>query len=173
MSLEINRYGGKRLHKTHKHKTHKRKTHKHKMRNTVRKFYKKNRKHKYKGGFIGKEWNGEDIGKWPGVSGPHDGTYLPYKGIPSGHYDPPMPSNSQFQNGGGIIPQELVNFGRSLTGSLQGAYSSYKGEPRFDSSYPLPTTQPSMDREIQTQSKYNPINLDKIHNSSGNSVSNI
>ena len=131
---------------------------------------------KYKGGCVGQSWNGGDIGKWPGVSGPHDGNYYEYKGSPSGLYDPPMPSNKQFQNGGGmlnLLPQDLVNFGRSLTGGLQGAYASYNGEPRFDSTYPLPIDQPSMDREIQTQIKYKPLNLDKIHINSGNSVSNI
>jgi hypothetical protein len=87
-----------------------------------------------------------------------------------------MPSNNQFQNGGGILnllPQDLVNFGRSLTGGIQGAYAGYQGEPRFDSTYPLPIDQPSMDREIQTQIKYKPLNLDKIHIKSGNSVSDI
>ena len=131
---------------------------------------------KYKGGCGGQAWKGGDIGKWPGVSGPHDGNYYEYKGVPSGLYDPPMPSNNQFQNGGGLInliPQDLVNFGRSLTGGLQGAYAGYQGEPRFDSTYPLPIDQPSMDREIQTQIKYKPLNLDKIHTDSGNSVVDI
>lgn len=87
-----------------------------------------------------------------------------------------MPSNNQFQNGGGmlnLLPQDLVNVGRSLTGGLEGAYASYNGEPRFDSTYPLPIDQPSMDREIQTQIKYKPLNLDKIHIKSGISVSDI
>ena len=131
---------------------------------------------KYKGGCVGQPWKGGNIGKWPGVSGPHDGNYYEYKGSPTGSYDPPMPSNKQFQNGGGILnllPQDLVNVGRSLTGGLQGAYASYNGEPRFDSTYPLPIEQPSMDREIQTQIKYKPLNLDKIHINSGNSVSDI
>ena len=151
--------------KTHKRSQHKRSQHK-----------RSQHKRKYKGGCGGQAWNGGDIGKWPGVSGPHDGTYYEYKGVPSGLYDPPMPSNKQFQNGGGMInllPQDLVNFGRSLTGGLQGAYASYNGEPRFDSSYPLPIDQPSMNREIQTQLKYKPLNLDKIHTDSGNSVSDI
>ena len=136
----------------------------------------KRRHRKYKGGCVGQAWNGGNIGKWPGVSGPHDGNYYEYKGSPSGLYDPPMPSNKQFQNGGGmlnLLPQDLVNVGRSLTGGLQGAYASYNGEPRFDSTYPLPIEQPSMDREIQTQIKYKPLNLDKIHINSGNSVSDI
>jgi len=141
----------------------------------------KKRSNKYKGGnnfndSFGSPWEGGDIGKWPGVSGPHNGTYIPYKGIPSGPYDPAMPSNSQFQNGGGLInliPQDLVNFGRSLTGGLEGAYSSYKGEPRFDSTYPLPIDQPSMTRAMQTQIKYQPLNLNKISMNAINSVSNI
>ena len=131
---------------------------------------------KYKGGSVGQAWNGGNIGKWPGVSGPHDGNYYEYKGSPSGLYDPPMPSNKQFQSGGGmlnLLPQDSVNVGRSLTGGLQGAYASYNGEPRFDSTYPLPIDQPSMDREIQTQIKYKPLNLDKMHINSGNSVSDI
>ena len=149
----------------------------------TRRRHTKNKIHrKYKGGCggqgcgVGQAWNGGDIGKWPGVSGPHDGNYYEYKGSPSGLYDPPMPSNKQFQNGGGIIdllPQDLVNFGRSLTGGLQGAYDGYKGQPRFDSTYPLPVDQPSMAREIQSHINYKPLNLDKIHTKSINSVSNL
>jgi hypothetical protein len=144
------------------------KTRKTKGRHTKNKIHRK-----YKGG---QAWNGGDIGRWPGVSGPHDGNYYEYKGSPSGLYDPPMPSNKQFQNGGGMLnlfPQDLVNFGRSLTGGLQGAYDGYQGQPRFDSTYPLPIDQPSMNREIQTPIKYKPLNLDKIHTMSGNSVSDI
>ena len=146
-----------------------------KTRRTKRTFRKRSHR-KYKGGCGGQAWKGGDIGKWPGVSGPHDGNYYEYKGVPSGLYDPPMPSNKQFQNGGGmlnLLPQDLVNFGRSLTGGLEGAYASYNGEPRFDSTYPLPIDQPSMNREIQTQIKYKPLNLDKIHTDSGNSVVDI
>jgi hypothetical protein len=159
------------------------------IRRTTRRTYRTKRRHtknkihrKYKGGCggqgrgLGQAWNGGDIAKLPGVSGPHDGNYYEYKGVPSGMYDPPMPSNSQFQNGGGVLnllPQDLVNFGRSLTGGLEGAYDGYKGEPRFDSTYPLPIDQPSMDREIQTQVNYKPLNLDKIHMKSINSVSNM
>jgi len=170
----------KRKRSQHKHKRsqHKRSQHKrsqHKRSQHKRSQHKRSQR-KYKGGCGGQAWNGGDIGKWPGVSGPHDGNYYEYKGVPSGLYDPPMPSNKQFQNGGGMInllPQDLVNFGRSLTGGIQGAYASYNGEPRFDSSYPLPIDQPSMNREIQTQLKYKPLNLDKIHTDSGNSVSDI
>jgi hypothetical protein len=166
--------------KSSKRTTRKSRVNKSKTRKTTHKSkrrYTKNKIHrKYKGGCGGKAWNGGDIGKWPGVSGPHDGNYYEYKGSPSGLYDPPMPSNKQFQNGGGmlnLLPQDLVNFGRSLTGGLQGAYDGYQGEPRFDSTYPLPIDQPSMNREIQAQIKYKPINLDKIHIKSGNSVSDI
>jgi hypothetical protein len=162
----------------HKRSQHKRSQHKrsqHKRSQHKRSQHKRSHR-KYKGGCGGQAWKGGDIGKWPGVSGPHDGNYYEYKGVPSGLYDPPMPSNKQFQNGGGmlnLLPQDLVNVGRSLTGGLQGAYAGYQGEPRFDSTYPLPIDQPSMDREIQTQIKYNPINLDKIHIDSGNSVVDI
>jgi hypothetical protein len=155
-----------RINKSKRSKTHR-----------TKRSHKKNKNHrKYKGGCGGQAWNGGDIGKWPGVSGPHDGNYYEYKGVPSGLYDPPMPSNKQFQNGGGILnllPQDLVNFGRSLTGGLQGAYDGYQGEPRFDSTYPLPIDQPSMDREIQAPINYKPLNLDKIHIKSGNSVADI
>lgn len=163
----INKVSNKRS--QHKRSQHKRSQHK--RRNTKNKIHRK-----YKGGCMGQAWNGGNIGKWPGVSGPHDGNYYEYKGSPSGLYDPPMPSNKQFQNGGGLInliPQDLVNFGRSLTGGLEGVYDSYQGQPRFDSTYPLPIDQPSMDREIQTPIKYKPLNLDKIHIKSGNSVSDI
>jgi hypothetical protein len=162
----------------HKRSQHKRSQHKrsqHKRSQHKRSQHKRSHR-KYKGGCGGQAWKGGDIGKWPGVSGPHDGNYYEYKGVPSGLYDPPMPSNKQFQNGGGmfnLLPQDLVNVGRSLTGGLEGAYASYNGEPRFDSTYPLPIDQPSMNREIQTQIKYNPLNLDKIHINSGNSVSDI
>ncbi len=82
-----------------------------KTRRTARRTYRTKRRHtknkihrKYKGGCggqgrgLGQAWNGGDIAKLPGVSGPHDGNYYEYKGVPSGLYDPPMPSNSQFQN---------------------------------------------------------------------------
>jgi hypothetical protein len=164
-----------RINKSKKSKTLKTKRSQYKRSQYKRSQHKRSHR-KYKGGCGGQAWKGGDIGKWPGVSGPHDGNYYEYKGVPSGLYDPPMPSNKQFQNGGGmlnLLPQDLVNVGRSLTGGIQGAYASYIGEPRFDSTYPLPIDQPSMDREIQTQIKYKPLNLDKIHINSGKSVSDI
>jgi hypothetical protein len=148
----------------------------HKNRRSTRRHMKNKIHRRYKGGNMGEPWSGGDVAKWPGVSGPHDGNHYEYKGSPSGMYDPPMPSNQQFQNGGGILnllPQDLVNFGRSLSGGLAGVYDSYQGQPRFDSSYPLPTDQPSMDREILTPIKYKPLDLNKIHIRAGNTVSDI
>jgi hypothetical protein len=112
-------------------------------------------------GPVGSPWNGGDVGNWPGVQGSHSSNFLPLSptGVSAGNFDPPMPSNPQFiggvkhkrhikQKGGSIatklLPQDLVNFGRSLTGSVIGTYNKFQGVPRSNSSLPLPYDQPSM-----------------------------
>jgi hypothetical protein len=137
---------------------------------------------KYRGGGIS-AWYGGDVGTWPGVSGDHSGIFLPLSpnGIPVS-LEPPMPSNSQFNNnqkGGGfltnLMPQDLVNFGRSLTGGVERGMNSIQGVKSADNTYVYPEQQPKIMREIQSANSYNNpiINMKQINANVENKVANI
>ena len=142
----------------------------------------KTTRRKYRGGGIS-AWDGGDVGKWPGVSGDHSGIFLPLS--PNGiqvSLEPPMPSNSQFNNnqqGGGflskLMPQDLVNFGRSLTGGLERGMNSFQGVKSADNTYVYPEQQPKIMREIQSANSYNGtiINMKQINANVENKVANI
>ena len=95
--------------------------------------------------------------------------------------DPPINSNKQFSNqkGGGfltsLMPQDLVNVGRSLTGGIERGINSFQGVSPFDSSYSSPTQQPSIVRDIQRQSSPTNITMDikEIHRTAGNKVASL
>ena len=139
--------------KNSKHKNSKHKNSKKLMRKQSK--HKHSNKHyKHKGGYgagagpLGYAWVGKDMSTWPGVAGvPGQSNFLPLSklGVPTG--GPELPENTSEANlvnsmqGGGIIPQDLVNFGRSLTGGVQGLVYGYNGVERPYSTYPLPTTQ--------------------------------
>ena len=119
---------------------------------------KKQRRHsrrmrKYKGGgcgksaLVGNPWKGGDTSTW-GKSNHyalHDGKYPQY-GMHSSHNGVPLE-----QTGGGIsniIPRDLMNLGRSVSGSMQDLYAGYRGVP--PSTSPLP----SKDQPIDQRTKY-------------------
>jgi hypothetical protein len=132
-----------------------------------RKHNKKSRKNRksFKGGYgkgagpIGFPYIQGDVGTWPGVAGV-DGqsNYYPLSdnGIPSGPFDPPVSTrnmeypylyNMKKQSGGGLtalLPQDLVNFGNSLTGGVSDVYNGYQGKIPPISNNPYPTYQPRL-----------------------------
>ena len=140
--------------KTRKNRINHRKNH-HKK--TQRKTQRKNRRIKMHGGFgpgagpVGYPLDGGNTSTWPGVSGNDQGMGNHYAlspvGIPSGLLDPPISSreipvpfsasmkyaerkkrrHNNRQKGGGLIPQDLVNLGRSI----QYGASSFVSKFRF------------------------------------------
>ena len=140
----------------------------------IRKTYKKNKiqKRKYRGGNI--SWYGSGALNSSLVSST----------VPKFNNDiiqNPMPSNKQFSNkrGGGfltsLMPQDLVNVGRSLTGGIERGMNSFQGVSPSDSTYSLPTNQPSIIRDIQRQPYLNTTTMDinKIYTNAGNNVANL
>jgi len=163
-------------------------------RKNIRSKHKKNRKsHKqgkrrtrHRGGYgpgagpLGYAWVGKDVNTWPGVRGV-DGqsNYLPLSkyGVPAGAFEPPMnTSEANMTNksmlGGGLmdlVPQDIVNFGRSLTGGVQGAIYGFQGVDRPYSTFSSPTMQPG----INDNYKYidnSHANIKNIHLDAGKSV---
>lgn len=74
------------------------------------------------GPFIGSSWNGQ-VNNWPGVNGiGSDKNYLPIN-----NYASDISRQMKLYSGGGLIPQDLVNLGRSLTYNAQSAYNTING----------------------------------------------
>jgi len=149
------------------------------------------RKRTMRGGFgagagpLGYSWVGKDVNTWPGVAGvPGQSNFLPLSkyGVPAGNSQQ-LPENTSEANiknifgqkGGSltdIIPQDLVDFGRSLTGGVQGAIYGYQGVERPYSTYSSPVVQ----NAINSQQKYidnTHLDLKTIHNNAGNTVAKI
>ena len=137
----------------------------------------------YKGGYgpgagpVGFPWKGENIGSWPGVAGvAGQSNFLPLSenGVPAGLLDPPMSTRNNLYGGGltDLIPQDLVNFGRSLTGGVEGAVYGYQGVERPYSSYSSPTDQPGIETNYKLISS-NPPDISKIHQNAGKTVATI
>jgi hypothetical protein len=133
----------------------------------------------YKGGYgpgagpLGSAWIGKDINTWPGVAGvPGQSNFLPLSkvGIPAGPFDPPISTRNM--NGGGLIPQPLVDFGRSLTGSVQETIYGLKGVNIPDNINSSPTNQPTMDREYKYLNTI-PSDINSIHQQAGKMVASI
>ena len=168
----------KRKNSSHKNSSSKRKVSRH---HKTKKHHKAKRHHKksFKGGFgpgacpVGFPWKGDNIGSWPGVAGvPGQSNYLELSkvGIPAGPFDPPL--SSRLMNGGGLIPQDLVNFGRSIMGSIQNTYYGTQGLERPDSTYPLPTTQPEINKDVQYLRSTSP-DIKQIHLDAGKKVASM
>jgi len=138
------------------------------------------------GGPVGYPWKASPS-SWPGVAAAGDGilpglnthgttvsNHYPLSscGIPSGQCNPP--NSTRNQDGGGglsqLLPQDLVNLGRSLTGGVMGGVDSWKGVSRPASTYPLPTQQQPIDQNVKYISKPFP-DINKIHTDAGTSVS--
>jgi hypothetical protein len=145
------------------------------------------RKH-MKGGFgvgagpLGYSWIGKDVNTWPGVRGvAGQSNFLPLSedGITAGLPKQPINTSelnmTNRQTGGGLtdlLPQDLVNFGRSLTGGVQGAIYGYNGVERPNYTYPSPTTQHVMNENYKYIDS-SPPNIKNIHVMAGNKVANL
>lgn len=189
----------KHIKKSHKksHKKHvqkKTKTLKHKRvhsRKHIKKINKTHRK-KQKGGYgpgacpIGYPLKGEDISSWPGVAasagantnGMAMSNHYPLS--PSGGYLMHYPvsttqSNAQPMSGGGsllsLVPQDLVNLGRGITGGVVGMVDAWKGEPAQYSSNP--TDQPINEEYYKHIGRTDPINIKKMYLEAGNKVASL
>lgn len=142
-----------------------------------RKTYKKHRKLRMYGGFgpgggpVGSPLDGGNISTWPGVSGQDQGIGNHYAlskvGIPSGPFDPPMSSREfsspysssmKFSGGGkrkrrykggfGLIPQDLVNLGRSIGHNFSSFAAKITGDINQPVS-PLPTKDQGIDTDYK------------------------
>ena len=186
----------KKGHKHSKYCGHKRmrmrsSTHKRKRSSTHKRSSTRKHKRTMRGGFgagagpLGYSWVGKDVNTWPGVAGvPGQSNFLPLSkyGVPAGNSQQ-LPENTSEANiknifgqkGGSltdIIPQDLVDFGRSLTGGVQGAIYGYQGVERPYSTYSSPVVQ----NAINSQQKYidnTHLNLKTIHDNAGNTVAKI
>jgi hypothetical protein len=137
------------------------------------------------GGPVGYPWKASPA-SWPGVAAAGDGISLGLNtngatvsnhyplsscGIPSGQCNPP--NSTRNQDGGGLsqlIPQDLVNLGRSLTGEVMSGVDGWRGVSRPASTYPLPTQQQPIDQNVKYISKPFP-DINQIHTDAGISVS--
>jgi hypothetical protein len=138
------------------------------------------------GGPVGYPWKASPS-SWPGVAAAGDGispglntngttvsNHYPISscGIPAGPCNPP--NSTRNQDGGGglsqLLPQDLVNLGRSLTGGVMGSVDSWRGVSRPASTYPLPTQQQPIDQNVKYISKPFP-DINQIHTDAGTSVS--
>jgi len=164
----------------HMRSNHMRSNHKH----TKRCSHSRMRSNHLRGGYgpgagpLGYAWLGKDVCTWPGVARV-DGqsNYLPLSkyGITAGLPDSPM-STSNRQYGGGLtdlFPQDLVNFGRSLTGSVQGAVFGVEGVERPYSTISSPYIQPGMNATQTNYSSSLPPNISAIHQAAGRTVAGL
>jgi len=131
----------------------------------------------HKGGYgpgagpLGFAWVGKDIGTWPGAAGvPGQSNFFPLSkvGVPAGPFDPPI-STRNMEGGGNInslIPQPLVDFGRSLTGTVQQGIYGVQGLNIPDSVHSSPTVQPTMDKDYRYLHTTSP-DIIAIHQAAG------
>jgi len=179
--------------KVRKHNKRGRATRKHNKRGRATRKHNKRGRATMHGGFgpgagpLGFAWVGKDVNTWPGVAGV-DGqsNYLPLSkvGVPAGNFQPPENTSQENlvnkfggggQQGGGltdIIPQDLVNFGRSLTGGVQSAIYGYQGVERPYFTDPLPTSQNAMNTNIKYIGN-SPTNINQIHLAAGKTVATL
>ena len=180
----------KKCNRKHKHTKKCKRSNRMRMRsnrNRMRSNRNRMRSNHLRGGFgpgagpVGFSWNGNDVNTWPGVAGV-DGqsNYLPLSkyGVPAGLPDPPMSTSTinNRQYGGGLtdlLPQDLVNFGRSLTGSVQGAVFGFEGVERPYSTISSPYIQPGMNATQTNYSSSLPPNISAIHQAAGRTVAGL
>jgi hypothetical protein len=186
-----------RKHKNTKRRQHKRKTHKRRAhkRRTRKRNYRGGAYPPPAGGWksgwnapssgpVGYSWKGSPS-SWPGVAAAGNGTspglntngaamsnHYPLSscGISAGPCNPP--NSTRNQDGGGLsqlLPQDLVNLGRTLTGEVMGGINGWQGVQRPASTYPLPTQKQPIDQNVKYISKPFP-NIKKIHADAGSSV---
>ena len=165
--------------------------------NRYKKSQRKNRRIKMHGGFgpgagpVGYPLDGGNTSTWPGVSGNDQGMGNHYAlspvGIPSGLLDPPISSrgipepfsssmkyggrkkrrHNNRQKGGGLIPQDLVNLGRSIQYGASSFVSKFMGGVNNPVN-PMPTKDQIIDNNIDN----NNININRISNNNMNNNMN-
>ena len=166
-----------------------RKTRKHRI-NHRKKSQRKNRRNKMRGGFgpgagpVGYPLDGGNTSTWPGVSGNDQGMGNHYaisaSGIPSGLPDPPISSrgipepfsssmkyggrkkrrHNNRQRGGGLIPQGLLDLGRSVQYNTSSFFSRFMGDVNNPVN-PMPTKDQVID---DNSSNNNNININRAFN---------
>ena len=126
-----------------------------------------------------------------GAAGLPTGNHLP---LNANVIDPPIPSNSQFggkgkgkgrgkgrgkQRGGGmssfisgILPNELVNIGRSMPAAVGHLADKFNGEIPSHSSHVFPTQQPHV-IDIDRNVSISPVNMNEIYNAANAEVTAI
>jgi hypothetical protein len=145
------------------------------------------RRTRHRGGYgpgagpVGFAWEGKDPNTWPGVAGvDNQSNFLPLSkyGVPAGGALN-LPENTSETNmkmsGGGLsdlLPQDIVNFGRSLTGGLEGVLYGYQGVDRPISAYPSPTNQPGINENFKYIDS-SPPNIKSIHLNAGRHVASL
>lgn len=87
-----------------------------------------------------------------------------------------LPVSSRQSGGSGIItklmPQDLVNFGRSIQGGFTGMINDWSGLDTPSNNNPLPTSQP-IDNNVEYIGRETPIDIVKIHSEAGNKVATL
>ena len=140
------------------------------------------RTHSLRGGFgpgagpVGYAYQPGNVGTWPGVAGFNygQGNHYAYKGTPSGMFDPPLSSRNdpvRYQSGGGFIPQDLVNLGRSVGYGLSSLVSNVTGSVNTPVN-PLPTKDQGIDANYKILESSIP-NLNRITHNASSQVARI
>jgi hypothetical protein len=127
-------------------------------------------------GPVGYSYQPGNVGTWPGVAGFNygQGNHYAYKGTPSGMFDPPLSSRNdpvKYQSGGGFIPQDLVNLGRSVGYGLSSLVSNVTGSVNKPVN-PLPTKDQVIDANYKILNTSIP-DLNKITYNASSQVSKI
>lgn len=88
----------------------------------------------------------------------------------------PISTRRTLSGGSGIItklmPQDLVNFGRSIQGGFTELVNDWSGTDTQPNNNPMPTSQP-IDNNVEYIGREMPIDVLKIHSEAGNKVAAI
>jgi hypothetical protein len=150
-------------------------------------------------GPVGYPLDGGNTSTWPGVSGNDQGMGNHYplsaSGIPSGPLDPPISSRGipelfsssmkyggggkrkrrgNRQKGGGLIPQGLLNLGRSIQYNASSFASKFMGDVNHPVN-PMPTKDQVIDSSNANSNNdnNNNININRVSNTNANSINNM
>ena len=152
-------------------------------------------------GPVGYPLDGGNTSTWPGVSGNDQGMGNHYPlsgyGIPSGPLDPPISSRGiperfsssmkyggggkrkrkrrgNIQKGGGLIPQGLLNLGRSIQHGASSFVSKFTGDVNHPVN-PMPTKDQVIDSSNANSNNdnNNNININRASNTNANGINNM
>lgn len=152
-------------------------------------------------GPVGYPLDGGNTSTWPGVSGNDQGMGNHYplsgSGIPSGPLDPPISSRGipelfsssmkyggggkrkrkrrgNIQKGGGLIPQGLLNLGRSIQHGASSFVSKFTGDVNHPVN-PMPTKDQVIDSSNANSNNdnNNNININRASNTNANGINNM